>query len=114
MIRKYLLFTSGLCIFAIGYGQPSEESLTINERLDTVELQLTMLDSRFNSQAAVSTSSLGTSRSDLTVQFRIDSLEREINNLRQTMRELSQQVDIAKREAADAQRGAREALSRIR
>jgi len=73
-----------------------------------------MLDSRFNSQAVVSDNSLGISKSDLTVQFRIDSLEREINNLRQTIHDLSRQIDIAKREATDTQRETREALSRIR
>ena len=37
MIHKYLLFTSGLCIFAIGYSQTSDKSVAVDERLDMME-----------------------------------------------------------------------------
>ncbi len=114
MIRRYFLFTFSICVFTIGYGQTSDDSLTFDERLTTIELQLAMFDSRLNTQAAVDTSSFGSSESALAAQIKINALEREVNDLRLAVRDLSRQVDTAKREAAEARRVARDALSRIR
>jgi hypothetical protein len=114
MIRRYFLFAFTLCVFTLGHGQTSDDSLTVDERLATIELQLAMLDSRLNTQAAVDAGSFGSSESALAAQIRIDALEREVNDLRLAVRDLSRQVDTAKREAAEARRAARDALSRIR
>ena len=114
MIRGYFLFTFAFCVLAISYGQTSDDSLSVDERLATIEFQLATLGSRLSTQTTVGAGSLGSSEPGLAAQIRIDALEREVDNLRRAVRDLSRQVDTAKREAADARREARDALSRIR
>ena len=114
MVRRSLLFASALCALATGYGQTSDSSLTIDERLATIEFQLATLDTRLNTRTTVGAGSLGSSESGLAAQIRIDALEREVDILSRAVRDLSRQVDTARREAAEARREARNALSRVR
>jgi len=114
MHTKLLLLGMTFGVFSSGYGQIPDGTLTVEERLISLEFQIATLDTRLNNRTTAGASSLGTADAALAAQIRIDALERQVGDMNRELRELARQVTAAAREASAARREARDAQSRIR
>lgn len=101
MVRRYAILALGLGAALTSFGQDSDSSLTVDERLAALEIQYATLDTRLNARTKVGAASLGSSETGLAAQFRIDTLECQVNDLSRAVRGLTRQVDM-KRPMRDA------------
>ena len=102
-----------------GYAQDTDNGM--EDRIRSLEAAVVALDSRLATRTTAGAGSLDTSVAGLSVQRRIDALERQVENLTRQMGTLQRQVEQAGRDASSAireaeaaRRDARDALMRAR
>jgi len=101
------------------YAQIPDDDL--EDRIRSLEAAVAMLDTRFATRTTTGAGSLDSSVAGLSVQRRIDDLERQVESLARRMTTLQRQVEQAGRDASSAireaeaaRRDARDALMRAR
>lgn len=121
-MRKFIPYvaTAAMAFACLSFAQqPRSQGPTVEERLAAVEAGLATLDTRLGLASARTQSNAG--QSDVALDGRITTLERELDRLAVDIQRVERLADSAVRAANDAQRSAtsaeqaaRDAAMRIR
>ena len=119
-MRSRLVIAIAFFLFlSNSYAQNSDNDL--EDRLRSLEAAVATLDTRLATRTTTGAGSLDRSVAGLSVQRRIDDLERQVESMTRQMSTLQRQVEQAGRDASSAireaeaaRRDARDALMRAR